>query len=44
MECQGPCILHCYKKNSLILIILGFLLGVIFMKIMHVKKNKSKPR
>lgn len=28
MKCQGPCLPHCYYKNIIVLIIIGFLLGV----------------
>lgn len=28
MNCQGPCLFHCYKKNSLILLLIGVLIGL----------------
>ena len=30
MKCKGPCLYHCYKKNSIILLFIGFLVGFIF--------------
>ena len=27
MNCKGPCLLHCYYKNSLILIFIGIIIG-----------------
>ena len=29
-DCKGPCLAHCYYKNSIILILFGFLLGIIY--------------
>ena len=28
MNCQGPCLFHCYKTNSIILLLLGILIGI----------------
>tara|TARA_B100000575_G_C23125384_1_gene651944 strand:- start:304 stop:645 length:342 start_codon:yes stop_codon:yes gene_type:complete len=39
MNCQGPCLLHCYKVNSLILLILGILIGIYFNNINSIKNN-----
>ncbi len=30
MNCQGPCLFHCYKTNSIILLLLGILIGLCF--------------
>jgi len=26
-DCQGPCLLHCYYKNSIFLLLIGFIIG-----------------
>ena len=28
MNCQGPCLFHCYKTNSIILLLIGILIGI----------------
>ena len=38
MDCKGPCLLHCYKKNSLLLILIGFLIGFFVSRLL----NRSK--
>lgn len=30
MDCKGPCLIHCYKKNSLIILLIGLLIGYHF--------------
>ena len=32
MDCKGPCLKHCYYKNSILLFIIGLLLGLILNK------------
>ena len=32
MDCKGPCLKHCYYKNSILLFLIGFLLGLILNK------------
>jgi hypothetical protein len=27
INCEGPCLLHCYKKNSIILLLIGIIIG-----------------
>ncbi len=41
INCQGPCLLHCYYKNSLLLLVIGFLLGLVFS---HYYKNNNKSK
>ena len=41
MNCQGPCLLHCYKQNSLILIIIGIIIGLIISE-NYRNNNKNK--
>ena len=33
MNCQGPCLTHCYEKNSIILIVVGILIGIILSEL-----------
>ena len=41
MDCQGPCLLHCYKKNSILLLLIGFLIGFVISRYLKCyKKNK----
>ena len=28
-KCQGPCLLHCYKRNSVILLLIGIFIGIL---------------
>ena len=37
MNCQGPCLLHCYKSNSIILLLLGVLIGLCINNIDNIK-------
>lgn len=45
MSYQGPCLLHCYKQNSLIILIIGILIGIIiseWSKTLYIKSKHSK--
>lgn len=42
MKFQGPCLPHCYKKNSATLFIIGILLGFIIYKITKRRIPKVK--
>ena len=37
MNCQGPCLFHCYKTNSIILLLLGILVGICLNNIDSIK-------
>lgn len=45
-ECIGPCLRYCYNKNSIILFVIGILIGLIiydyFIKIQDTKEDKYK--
>jgi uncharacterized membrane-anchored protein YhcB (DUF1043 family) len=51
-NCQGPCLMHCYKEEKFIYLIVGFILGIVIYEIINRiinqmaeidKKNKPKP-
>ena len=42
MNCQGPCLTHCYKKNSILLIIVGILIGIILSELYRNKTNNKE--
>ncbi len=42
MNCQGPCLIHCYYKNSLILLLIGFILGIIISNILSKNREFKK--
>ncbi len=44
-DCKGPCLEHCYSKNSIAYMILGFLIGIL-LTVIYYKfiKNKIKRR
>ena len=37
MNCKGPCLIHCYRNDTIIILILGILIGYFFGK--RNKKN-----
>ena len=39
-NCKGPCLLHCYYKNSIILLLIGFIIGISFKQIFKFNFNK----
>lgn len=41
-DCQGPCLLHCYYKNSILLLLIGFIIGLITMKYYNYMKKHKK--
>ena len=43
-NCQGPCLLHCYKKNSILLILIGFILGLCITHFFYLNKNKNEKK
>ena len=42
MNCVGPCLLHCYKKNSILLFLIGFIIGYYIKQINVNNKYKNK--
>jgi len=42
INCQGPCLIHCYKKNSIILIIIGIFIGFLISVLLNKKQVKSE--
>lgn len=46
IECQGPCLLHCYYTNSIILVLIGIFIGLAIKHIYDSKlpKNRYKNR
>ena len=41
-SCQGPCLKHCYAKNSLVLIFLGLIVGMLLNSfIFNSKKDNN---
>ena len=39
MNCKGPCLIHCYKKNTIIILLIGFTIGFVIGSIN--KKNNN---
>ena len=39
VNCQGPCLLHCYYKNSILLLLIGFIIGLYIKPIYHLNLN-----
>jgi hypothetical protein len=45
MQCQGPCLEHCYHKNTLNYFTYGLIIGLLFSIIInHIYKNKNKDK
>jgi hypothetical protein len=47
MQCQGPCLEHCYHKNKLNYFIYVLIIGLLFSIIINLKyttKDKKKVR
>ena len=42
MNCQGPCLLHCYNKNSILLLLIGFIIGSFITYVYYFYWNKPK--
>ena len=42
INCQGPCLVHCYYKNSIVLLLIGFLIGLYAKHIYYSYCNKHK--
>ena len=38
-NCNGPCLFHCYYKNSIILLLIGFIIGLSISNIKPKQKN-----
>lgn len=41
-DCKGPCLMHCYNKNSIILFVIGILIGLIIYGCFIKKKYKRR--
>ena len=44
IDCKGPCLFHCYNKNTILFSLIGFILGYLtyFIIISQNKKHKTK--
>ena len=40
-NCKGPCLKHCYNKNSMIIFLLGFLIGYLICNIKNTSKTQE---
>ena len=41
MECQGPCLQHCFNNTTLLVFIIGIIIGVILDRLLNNKEKKN---
>ena len=39
IKCQGPCLLHCYYKSSILLLLIGFIIGLCVSNVYYLNWN-----
>lgn len=42
LNCEGPCLSHCYYKNSFLLLIIGIIIGYLIYKNICIQSKKKK--